>query len=1142
MSKVSSIYYFCVLFGSLVCRFVYGQAPEEPVFKREVPPSPNSAAFQKYGDYPVVLNTGTIPIDIPLYNINTGKIQVPISLSYHASGIRVSQLPSSVGLGWSLNAGGVVSRTMRGVPDEKGTLGYFELAATMKPAAQYTDTQADREFLFGVVNGETDASPDKFYISAPGINAQFMYDNNLEPQVYPFQQIKIEGSLTYNQEHIIITNTDGTIYRFGKSLAGTSTREVTVVKVKGVDPDPYVSSWYLTEIISGDHSDTVFFEYDTYKIANYVVTADQQFNHAFGYEGSLPDGAAQDYVSEFGHSSYLNQVYRFDEPGTVNFTAQSIQNAQSVRLIRYKGGKVEFINEEHVVGSRRVSQIIIYEDVAGYLEIKRYHFDYGIFNDQERRLKLVGVKEGTGNAFLPPYQFEYKETNSLPIYRSPNCDMWGYYNGANNEDWSTNTVNWIPSHTVNGQSFGSANRNVNPTYTDTYMLKKIVYPLKGSTTFEFEPHKIDETVIGGGLRLTRLTNFDHLGNVTSTKTYVYDGEYWVRGTMVDNYTIPHSVVEKYTICNIAFCFDVYYTWDYQTRHYNSSYYNAPSGSPISYSKVIEYLGESSSNAGKTEYEFWNIQDYGQTYGYPFPDLHDNSELRSKLLKKSEFVSLGGGQYKKVHELVNNYTLHEVNDVSGLKVKWKSKPHKMLEYFVYFLEGNPPPHPISAYLDIYDEFQKVNFVQLNSTVEVDSVVTRTTYYSYENKPDYYQVTAVETANSDGLVTSQAFKYATDRSEITELTVGELDALEGMETRNIINVPVETKVFKAGVLDTKTTTLYKLDNSVPIPKSHITEFPAGEKAHVDLTFEPHYKLAEIKPVHNISQAQIWEFPVNKPVAFIEGATSDQIAFTGFESKSNGYWMLQRGETTEALNINLSMTNPSKSFSTNSTQTVNYTYSMTKTVGPSPELHFVSAGGPSYVHYLSQPSGNGSLSLPSGDWEVSVVWYPNVSAVNASMTLTEYIRGQLVYSADHATGNRSLEFQPLNYIERLLTNVGKYTLTYSYKGGEVNTALTSGSIISSSDVDQLNNWKLKILELDITQPNTTVTINGTGLIDELRLHPFGKQMTTVAYRPGSVTSTTDPNNVTTFYEYDVLGRLILLKDKQKDVVKGFQYNYRQ
>lgn len=93
--------------------------------------SPNAAALGKFGDIPVNYHTGIPTIDIPLYTVQEGNISVPVSLSYHAGGLKVDEQASSVGAGWALIAGGAITRTVKDKPDERLTAsgnqqyGYF---------------------------------------------------------------------------------------------------------------------------------------------------------------------------------------------------------------------------------------------------------------------------------------------------------------------------------------------------------------------------------------------------------------------------------------------------------------------------------------------------------------------------------------------------------------------------------------------------------------------------------------------------------------------------------------------------------------------------------------------------------------------------------------------------------------------------------------------------------------------------------------------------------------------------------------------------------------------------------------------------------------------------------------------------------
>ncbi len=79
--------------------------------------SPTAESFAKYGYTPVSPYTGVPDISIPIWDLKKGDIEMPVSLSYHAGGIKVEEIASWVGLGWNLNVGGVITRQIKQLPD-----------------------------------------------------------------------------------------------------------------------------------------------------------------------------------------------------------------------------------------------------------------------------------------------------------------------------------------------------------------------------------------------------------------------------------------------------------------------------------------------------------------------------------------------------------------------------------------------------------------------------------------------------------------------------------------------------------------------------------------------------------------------------------------------------------------------------------------------------------------------------------------------------------------------------------------------------------------------------------------------------------------------------------------------------------------
>jgi hypothetical protein len=70
--------------------------------------------FQRFQDYPINLNNGFAEITIPLFILETRSLKVPITLKYPTSGVKPPDENSWVGIGWSLDCGGMISRKVEG--------------------------------------------------------------------------------------------------------------------------------------------------------------------------------------------------------------------------------------------------------------------------------------------------------------------------------------------------------------------------------------------------------------------------------------------------------------------------------------------------------------------------------------------------------------------------------------------------------------------------------------------------------------------------------------------------------------------------------------------------------------------------------------------------------------------------------------------------------------------------------------------------------------------------------------------------------------------------------------------------------------------------------------------------------------------
>jgi len=92
-------------------------------------------------------------------------------------------------------------------------------------------------------------------------------------------------------------------------------------------------------------------------------------------------------------------------------------------------------------------------------------------------------------------------------------------------------------------------------------------------------------------------------------------------------------------------------------------------------------------------------------------------------------------------------------------------------------------------------------------------------------------------------------------------------------------------------------------------------------------------------------------------------------------------------------------------------------------------------------------------------------------------------------------------------------------------------------------INGWTY--YEYDVAATNTYYTLavdgNGSG-IDELRLYPKNAGMVTTTYDLNiGKTSECDINNHITYYEYDGLGRIIKVLDERRNIIKTYEYHFK-
>ncbi|MEQ6123698.1 RHS repeat domain-containing protein [Pseudotenacibaculum sp. MALMAid0570] len=457
-----------------------------------IPPTPTVANLMQFEEVPVSQYTGQPNISIPLYSkaINA-DLGINIGLSYNTQGIKVNNRSGWTGTGWSLQAGGVISRTVRGVPDERkrntgNNIG--EGILHNDDFWNYNTLTGDskQEFLWranGTPLDKYDYQPDLFQFSVLGISGRFVLvkENGLVvPKLLSKNQnIRVEVDYNTNTSSndylalnsFTITDTKGYIYTFDIQEVVQSE---PLVAVETFDQEQnlsgqgqqYVSTnaWYLSKIEmpnSTSGSPLVLATFD-YQISNesYTTSVTRTESRPINYTASTwNDLMAVSYnasiVKPRKSHAYLSTTSNTKKLSRITFTRDSTYV------------KFDFNGTNHPETNG---------DQLGYLRIldkndvenKHYQFTYS--TSTANRLFLDEIDEVAGGN-TQKYTLNYHSKNKLPAFDSPH-DGWGYH-----------TESLTPNANC-GLSTPDATAILNGLLTD------IAYPTGGVKEFVFERNTI----------------------------------------------------------------------------------------------------------------------------------------------------------------------------------------------------------------------------------------------------------------------------------------------------------------------------------------------------------------------------------------------------------------------------------------------------------------------------------------------------------------------------------------------------------------------------------------------------------------------------------------------------------------------------
>ncbi len=1010
-------------------------------FNEVIPRTPNAGSLGKYGDIPVSHHTGVPNISIPIYTIKEGPLSLPISLSYHSSGIKVDEVASWVGLGWSLNAGGMISRTVIGGPDEGGAgsgsgstervgWGWYknggippELLDPSLCDSHYANPNQGviwndnpypypcKNYSMEAATGVSDTEPDLFTFNFPEGSGKFIFDKNGKAHTIPWEDFHIEpinenlsDQDPANDKYFVgwkIIAPNGTRYYFG-GLSATE-KSYTFVNGSGNYTPLYnkTTSWFLNKIESANGKHYIEFEYEPelYSYSNRsghsisIVPINNSIN-------GLPNLASTILSKQAVTGVRLSKITTSSGTVTLDFNESTNQRED---LDDPPGGG----NKD----TKALANISI-SSPSGYCKIFTLNTDYfesepdnsssptigyGNNSSDQKRLKLISVQETSCNsiAVIPPYIFTYNETVSMARRYSLAMDYWGYYNGQ------IYNAGLIPDHIqrsgatdINGGSL----RDPNSTKMKAWILEKIDYPTGGNVQFDYEVHKYsNNTKIAGGLRIKTITKEFQSSAPVVTNYQYEDAALYTK----DPYSSVTAFFKTSTSSNQSLSYFLAVGGN-NTLGFEDLVIGTPR-SPV-YSTQGYHIGygivkELRADGSYTQYNYdHNVIPYHGT----FPEVPASNPFGKGELKKSSQIDVGENEIA--------YTAYQLdfNYGQGAEITVEAMKGAAIMAYQYDAQNNLVPELEYAAFQSYEITAKRE--RLLSKIDFQDGLTLTTTYGYDATNKHNNPTTITVTDSHGKTIVTENTYPSDAGS------GAPNAMfdpANTYYRNMLGVVVDSKQKVNGTILAQTHNNYTFnstENLLQLTSSRT--YPTGSSDYVDSYFTYNYQdnISVVQKENDLKTSYLWGYGGAYPIAQVQNADSKDVFHTSFED------------------------------------------------------------------------GQGNSS-----------------------------------DGDSKTGRKS-KTDGFSTVLGNLTS-GTYILSYWQKTG--------------------GNWVPVTQEVQVTG---VYTISLYDQVDEVRLCPASSQITTYTYDPGfGISSVTDPNNITTYYEYDDLGRLKALKDHEGNVLKMYAYKYK-
>jgi YD repeat-containing protein len=1128
----------------------YGQIPLAAEIKlpQVAPPSPDAAMIEKFGNFPVTYSTGVPDISIPLWTIHCGSLNWPITLSYHASGFKVDESASIAGLGWAVLGQGAITRSVNGRPDEEASIG--------EPADYTTVDNTDYPYLYNVESGSMDAELDLFNFSFNGKSGQFVLSHDGNGTVFQIPSSNLKITHDANLTKFTIKDEIGAVYTFDKQeQTTTNSGSGTLIS--------YTTTWYLSKVELPDQNNKIELSYDT---AGQTADLYSTYTQIIGEKNEFASGSIglQPVSVPISGSTSSVAIYLF-KLSKITFPNGSVSfNYDPVARKDIGGGNNVY---------NKLTSVVINEVVNGVsTPAKTFMFNQSYFHYTPAgwsdavanyRLRLDNlVEKGTlTGPNLKQYTFQYNLTENLSPRGSLGQDIWGFNNGktTNQSLLETETVSYNDGASTVSATIGNADRSVNATKMKAWMLTEIDYPTGGKTVFEYEPHVYSSEF---SLSVPKEFVANVIGNQTpplenTSPTFTYPTTGVVPGTtrlLVDMSRVDFSNVTQPSVVvlrDVTDAQDIYVLS--QPRQYERYTYDQPIALHVGHQyqlKATLYASGSESQLDASIRIRWSESG-------TVPDIRTGGGLRIKSMTHYADASAAATKEAFVYDTAVTLTpFHLIN-----------KRYKEIHYRLGVPVGTScwtydgPTCRVYHSQSVYALCSAMGSPMLYRRVEKIDVdpATSTPNGKTEYRYDVFQdpsvnfggALALGAAWSNGFPISQTeYKYNAGTYSMIRKTESEYHTYHAGSTPTF---RVDTKLIREGdcqVAHSATTAMAELNYY-----TYSVQTGSKRLAKQTVTEVDEFQHNLVTTTTNYYGSTDYDYPT--AVVVVDSKNKrDSITYKRspeFVSSGNVYDKMKQKNMLQPVIEQVAYSNATKL----STLKNNYRdwFSNQKVIAlDTVQASIFSNALETRLRYYGYDAYNNPLSMGKDkDQPASYLWgynnaRPIAQVTNASSSSIAYtsfetsetggwsgISAAGDYFNGSLTGRLAYTKNNFNFSKSGLSTSTAYIISYWSKNGSYTVNTTSGTAGRT-----VNGWTF--YSHKVTPGSGSVSVTGSGSIDELRLYPAAfSQMTTYTYNPiGGVTTICDPNNRCLYYEYDELQRLVLIRDQDRNIVKKFSYNY--